>query len=75
MIKNVSLYPFNLFKVETKHLVSTMIKADLFEFIGFMQKMAKTPSFLQGIDRAIVEVEETCGACVFDTSNVWPSNI
>jgi hypothetical protein len=20
-------------------------------------------------------VEETCGACVFDTSNVWPSNV
>jgi hypothetical protein len=75
IIKNIGLYPFGLFKVETKHLIDTMIKKNLFEFLQFMNNMAKTPSFLQGYDRARVEVEETCGACVFDTSNVWPSNI
>jgi hypothetical protein len=75
MIKNIAFYPFGLFNVETKHLIATMIRVDLFEFAGFMDNMAKTPSFIQGIDRARVEVEETCGACVFDTSNVWPSNV
>ena len=46
MIRNIANYPFNLFKVETKHLISTMIKADLTEFVYFIDKMAKSPSFV-----------------------------
>ena len=75
IIKNVSAYPFNLFKVELKDLVAIMIKSQIMEFALFMDNSAKTPSFLRSIDRAKVSVEDTCGAFVFDANEVWPANL
>jgi hypothetical protein len=54
-----------------KDLVATMIEEGLTEFALFIENSAKTPSFLKGIDRAKITYEETCGAFVFDTNEIW----
>jgi hypothetical protein len=41
------------------------------EFAKFMDNSAKTPSFLKTIDRATIEVDETCGCGVFEIDDVW----
>lgn len=41
------------------------------EFGNFIDNCAKTPSFLRVYDRAKVEVEETCGAKVFEANTIW----
>lgn len=48
-----------------------MIDESVMEFGNFIDNCAKTPSFLKGFDRAKVEVEETCGAKVFESNTVW----
>jgi hypothetical protein len=46
----------------------------LIEFIQFIDASAKTPSFLKGIDRAKIEVDDTFGAYVFESTEIWPSS-
>lgn len=50
-----------------------MIEEQLAEFPLFMESIAKTPSFLKGSgnDRATIIYEDTCGAFVFDATEVW----
>lgn len=72
ILKNISKYPFGLFKVEIKRqLVKEMIEQEVMEFGNFIENCAKTPSFLKVFDRSNVEVEETCGSKVFDHTTIW----
>lgn len=48
-----------------------MIDESVMEFGNFIDNCAKTPSFLRVFDRAKVNVEETCGAKVFDANIIW----
>ena len=48
-----------------------MIEKQLVEFLPFIDNIAKSPSFLSGIDRAKVDVDDTFGAVVFDGNNAW----
>jgi hypothetical protein len=75
LLKNIGLYPFNLFKVKIKRkFIATMIEEDLVEFADFIENSAKTPSFLYVFDRAKVEIDETCGSYVFETNDVWAND-
>jgi hypothetical protein len=71
MLKNVGMYPFGLFKVELKDLIATMISEGLMEFAEFIDNCAKTPSFLSGIDKARVVIDDSFGAKVIETTEIW----
>lgn len=51
-----------------------MIKSGLSEISNFFAQIAKSPSFLSQIDRAKVEIDDTCGAKVIDVDSLWSSD-
>ena len=50
-----------------------MIENDISEIANFFELAAKTPSFLIPHDIARVNIDDTCGAKVFDIDSLWSS--
>ena len=71
ILKNISLYPFGLFKMELSQLIHVFISEQLVEFPNFIKNSVKSPSMLKSIDRGKIKFLDVCGIAFFEVEEVW----